>query len=214
MSGDRWSSAAASSLLPDEATCSALLDSTVDAARRAFGAAACSIALLDEGAGELVFVAAAGAGAEAIVGDRFPADAGISGWVVTAQQPLSVDEVAADPRFASDVASRSGYVPRTIMAAPLLRGERALGVLAVLDREPNMLTELAAMDLLSACARQGALVAGITRTFAGRGRRPATRIPISPRWRDSPACSTGSRARHRKDAQALLEALERLLRRR
>jgi signal transduction protein with GAF and PtsI domain len=214
MSGDRWSAAAASSLLPDEATCSALLDSTVEATRHAFGAAACSIALLDEGAGELIFVAAAGAGAEAIVGDRFPADAGISGWVVTAQQPLSVDEVEADPRFASDVASRSGYVPRTIMAAPLLRGERALGVLAVLDREPSRLTELAAMDLLSACARQGALAAGITAEVRRARAAAGEQDPDLAAVARLAGVLDGLEGGHRKDAQALLEALERLLRRR
>jgi signal transduction protein with GAF and PtsI domain len=213
MSEDRRSAAAASGLLPDEAACSALLDSTVDAARRAFGAAACSIALLDESADELIFVAAAGEGAEAIVGDRFPADAGISGWVATSQQPLSVDEVEADPRFASDVASRSGYVPRTIMAAPLLRGERVLGVLAVLDRESGGLTELAAMDLLSACARQAALAAGIAadvrkaRAVAGDQDRDLAAVARLAGLLD------GLEDGHRKDAQALLEALERLLRR-
>ena len=39
-----------------------------------------------------------------------------------------------DPRFATDVAEGTGYVPSGLMAAPLLHEERALGVLEVLDR--------------------------------------------------------------------------------
>ena len=214
MSDDRWSAAAASGLLPDEAACTALLDSTVDAVRRAFGAAACSIALLDEDAGELTFVAAAGAGADAIVGDSFPTDAGISGWVLTSQQPLSVDEVEADPRFAADVASRSGYVPRTIMAAPLLHGEGALGVLAVLDRDSERLTELAAMDLLNACARQGAVAAGIAADVRRARATAGEQGPDLAAVARLAGVLDGLEGGHRKDAQALLEALERLLRRR
>ena len=120
--GDRLSRAASSGLLPDDATCSALLEAIVDTARRAFGAAACSITLLDETAEELVFAAVAGEGADTIVGERFPADVGISGWVLTSQQPLAVHEVEADPRFAADVAARTGYVPKALMAAPLFAG--------------------------------------------------------------------------------------------
>src|SRR3954449_912458 len=139
--------AAMAGLLPDEAAGRALLDASVNAALRAFGAAACSITLLDEQADELVFAAVAGEGSYTIVGQRFPAEVGIAGWVLTSQQPLAVDEVGVDPRFAADVAERTGYIPKAIMAAPLLGGERALGVLSVLDRDKQALSELAALEL-------------------------------------------------------------------
>jgi hypothetical protein len=58
-----------------------LLESIVEAAARIFGAAAASIALVDESAGELEFKVAYGAGNESVVGMRMPIDKGIAGYV-------------------------------------------------------------------------------------------------------------------------------------
>jgi hypothetical protein len=42
--------------------------------------------------------------------------------------------VQADPRFARDVAESTAYIPRAILAAPLMGGDGdVLGVLSVLD---------------------------------------------------------------------------------
>jgi signal transduction protein with GAF and PtsI domain len=210
-SDDRLSQAAASGLLPDEATGSALLGAIVDTARLTFGAAACSITLLDEETDELVFTAVAGEGADTIVGDRFPADVGIAGWVLTSQQPLAVHEVETDPRFAADVAKRTGYIPKALMAAPLLGGESALGVLSVLDRDEEALTELAAMDLVSACAHEASiaaeLVASIRRVSAVAGGEDPELAAVAR----LAAALEGLQGHRREDGLALLGALARLL---
>ena len=205
---DRLNRAASAGLLPEEAACTALLSAIVEVGRRAFGAAACSITLLDEATDDLVFVAVAGEGEDRLVGDRFPADIGIAGWVLTSQQPLAVHEVEADPRFAADVAARSGYIPKAIMAAPLLSDERALGVLSVLDRDEQAMPELAAMDLLSACARQASIAAELVESIravsaVARGEDPELAAVAR-------AGGRGRRAsgRSRDDALALLNALE------
>jgi GAF domain-containing protein len=208
---DRLNRAASAGLLPDDATCSALLRAIVDATRRVFGAAACSITLLDEATDDLVFVAVAGQGEDTLVGDRFPADIGIAGWVLTSQQPLAVHEVEADPRFAADVAARSGYIPKAIMAAPLLSDERALGVLSVLDRDQAGMPELAAMELLGAFAGQASvaaeLVESIRRVSAvARGEDPELAAVAR-----LAAALGGLEGDRRDDALALLGALERLL---
>ena len=209
---DRLSRAASSGLLPDDATCSALLDAIVDAARRVFGAAACSITLLDEMTEELVFAAVAGEGADTIIGDRFPADVGIAGWVLTSQQPLAVHEVQADPRFAADVAARTGYVPKAVMAAPLFLRERALGVFSVLDRDDQALSELDAMDLLSACAHQASIAAELIESIrrvaaVARGEDPELAAVAS-----LAAALEGLEAGRREDSLVLLNALAKLLR--
>ena len=209
---DRLSRAASSGLLPDDATCSALLDAIVDAARHSFGAAACSITLLDETTDELVFAAVAGEGSDTIIGDRFPADVGIAGWVLTSQQPLAVHEVEADPRFAADVAARTGYVPKALMAAPLFRDDRALGVFSVLDRDEQARSELDAMDLLSACARQASIAAelieGIRKGAAvARGEDPELAAVAR-----LAAALDGLPAGRREDSLALLNALASLVR--
>ena len=49
-------------------------------------------------------------------------------------QPLVIEDLTKDPRFARRRAESTGYVPKGMMAVPLLDEERALGVLEVLDR--------------------------------------------------------------------------------
>jgi GAF domain-containing protein len=135
----------------------ALLGAIVEVARSIFGAKASSILLLDEETHELVFEAVVGEGEEHLVGQRFPAGTGIAGWVLATRTPLVIEDVNKDPRFASDVAEDTGYVPSGLMAAPLLHEERALGVLEVLDRPERSLFTLQEMDLLGLFANQAAI---------------------------------------------------------
>jgi GAF domain-containing protein len=133
-----------------------LLRSIVGVARAIFGARASSIFLLDEEADELVFEAVAGEGSDSLLGTRLPSSTGVAGWVLSARTPLVLDDVSQDPRFARDVAERTGYVPYRLMAVPLLHEERALGVLQVLDREGERFS-LEEMELLGLFAAQAAV---------------------------------------------------------
>jgi GAF domain-containing protein len=134
-----------------------LLGAIVHVARSIFGAKASSILLLDEEAGELVFEAVVGEGEESLLGTRFPADHGIAGWVLATRTPLVIEDVEQDPRHARDVAEGTGYVPKGIMAAPLLTEDAALGVLSVLDRPEQSLFSLQEMELLGLFANQAAI---------------------------------------------------------
>jgi GAF domain-containing protein len=133
-----------------------LLRSIVEVARAIFGARASSIFLLDEEADELVFEAIAGEGSDSLLGTRLPSSTGVAGWVLSARSPLVLDDLSQDPRFARDVAERTGYVPKRLMAVPLLHEERALGVLQVLDREGERFS-LEEMELLGLFAAQAAV---------------------------------------------------------
>jgi GAF domain-containing protein len=155
--------AAAAGVLGSEETYRALLRSIVEVARSIFGARASSIFLLDETTDELVFEAVAGEGEETLVGQRFPSGTGIAGWVLVTRQPIVIEDVGEDPRFARDVAQSTGYVPRGLMAVPLLHGESALGVLEVLDRPANEAFTLAEVDLLGLFANQAALALDLLR---------------------------------------------------
>jgi GAF domain-containing protein len=134
-----------------------LLQAIVEVARAIFGARAASVMLLDTESGELVFEAVTGEGEDQLVGWRIPADSGIAGWVAQSGQPLVVEDVVADPRFAADEARRTGYVPKGLMAAPLLLEDRMLGVLNVLDRPERRRFSVAEMDLLGLFANQAAI---------------------------------------------------------
>jgi GAF domain-containing protein len=132
-----------------------LLQSVVEVARAIFAARASSVFLLDEDADELVFEAVSGEGAESLIGQRIPSSTGIAGWVLVTRQPLVLEDVPSDPRFAKDVAESTGYVPQGLMCVPLLHEERALGVLNVLDRASQFTLE--EMELLGLFANQAAI---------------------------------------------------------
>jgi GAF domain-containing protein len=149
--------AVAAGVVGSEESFRLLLQSVVEVARAIFGAQASSIFLLDEEADELVFEAIAGHGAETLLGKRFPSSTGIAGWVLVTRQPLVIEDVAEDPRFAKGVAEETGYVPKGLMAVPLLNEERVLGVLEVLDRPQRSQFSLVEMDLLGLFANQAAI---------------------------------------------------------
>ncbi|WP_066950371.1 GAF domain-containing protein [Streptomyces lushanensis] len=133
-----------------------LLRSVVDVARAIFGAEASSVFLLDEAAHELVFQAVSGRGEAFLVGRRFPADSGIAGWVVTSGEPVIVADLSRNAAFDRDFAKSTEFVPDALMAAPLIHGDRVLGVLEVLDPAPQARSSLGELDLLALFARQAA----------------------------------------------------------
>jgi putative methionine-R-sulfoxide reductase with GAF domain len=111
-----------------------LIEAVVRTAAGIFEAAAASIALVDATSNELVYQAAWGAGAREIVGVRLPPGVGIAGAVVEAGEGQAVPDCRTDPRFASQIAAGTGYVPHTMVVVPLRRGGRVAGVLSILDR--------------------------------------------------------------------------------
>jgi GAF domain-containing protein len=123
-----------------------LLRSLCQVACDRLSARAASVALLDEQAEELVFVAAAGEGADAVSGARFKATTGVAGAVLASDTAITVDDLEHDPRFAHDIAVASGYDPDAIAVAPIRNGERVVGVLSVLDPDRD---DAAALGLLA-----------------------------------------------------------------
>ena len=209
MSGDTTSIAAG--LLPKDDLHRALLRSIVDVARAIFRARAASVFLLDAGADELVFEAVSGEGEESLLGRRFPSSTGIAGWVLVTGQSLVLDDVTADPRFASQAAESTGYVPKAIMAVPLVSGERTLGVLEVLDRPSGERFTMEEADLLGLFAVQAAVALDLLQRSrsaravlaGGEGETPVlTRLAAALESTEGPDRAT---------ALELLGAVERLL---
>jgi GAF domain-containing protein len=147
-----------------------LLRSLTETARRLFGAAACSLALLSEDDSELVYTVAAGAGADDVTGMWIPASHGIAGWVVQSGQPIAVSDLAGDPRFSQEVAEQTGYVPQAILAVPVETPQRMLGVISLLDRDPRRPGAEQDMALLSLFADQAALALASVEAFGALGR--------------------------------------------
>jgi GAF domain-containing protein len=134
-----------------------MLQSVVEVARSVFSAAGASVFMVEPQTGALVFEAVSGVGEDHLVGTRFPQGTGVVGWVAAYGQPLLTDDVADSPQFSIDAARSTGYIPRSIMAAPLIQAGECIGVLEVLDRGSSGRTELQDVDLLGLVANQAAL---------------------------------------------------------
>jgi GAF domain-containing protein len=65
---------------------------------------------------------------------RLPPGAGIAGAVIQTGEAVAVPECRTDPRFAKQVAAKTGYVPYTMLDTPLIREGKTIGALALLDR--------------------------------------------------------------------------------
>ncbi|MHB8644090.1 MAG: GAF domain-containing protein [Gaiellaceae bacterium] len=157
MSENPFNAAVAAGVLGADEGYRALLRSIVEVARAIFSAQRSSIFLLDEEADELVFEALAGEQEQALIGTRIPSSTGIAGWTLVTRQPLVIEDLSGDKRFARDVAEQTGYVPKGIMSVPLLVDERVLGVLQVLDRPQRPGFSLQEMELLGLFASQAAI---------------------------------------------------------
>lgn len=131
-----------------------LLQCVVEVAKAAFRAEASSVFLIEDGTGDFVFEAVAGRGEDHLIGMHLAGDTGIAGWVASTAQPLIADDLD-DSSFSRSAAQQTGYVPRTIAAAPLIAEGRVIGVLEVLDRGPDR-GELETLELLGLLGAQAA----------------------------------------------------------
>ena len=86
------------------------LHAIADRARRTFRAQACSILVHEPESRSLVFAAMSGEGSdpsegtESLVGVKIPDSAGVAGWVLATGEPVVLEDVARDGRFARDIA--------------------------------------------------------------------------------------------------------------
>jgi GAF domain-containing protein len=164
MSDDHLKAAVASGVLGAEEAHRELLQATVDTARGIFSARASSVFLYDEETDELVFEAVSGEGAEELLGQRIPSSTGIAGWVLVTRQPLVLEDVTQDPRWGGrEISELTGYVPKGLMAVPLLHEEDPVGVLNVLDRPQKERFSLEEMELLGLFANQAAIALDLLR---------------------------------------------------
>ncbi len=132
----------------------ALLRSIVETTVTLFDAEAASIALFDPGRGQLVFEVAAGEQGQGVIGLAIAPDQGIAGYVYTTGQGLALSEVEHDARFGRGTAQATGYVPRSIVAVPLIDERGTIGVLEVLDKRSSATFSLRDIELAGVFAGQ------------------------------------------------------------
>jgi PAS domain S-box-containing protein len=116
----------------------------------------------------LVFVAAQGAGAEQLVGQRIPVHASILGWAFRERRPTRVEDVRSDPRYYPKLEGLAGVPLRSLLAVPLMARGKVNGVVATTNKPDGPFTEdderiLAALASAAALAIENANLYGAER---------------------------------------------------
>jgi GAF domain-containing protein len=151
-------------------TAEAALGAIADAGAAALHVAAASVALHDPARGKLVFRAAAGPHGPGVIGLEIATHEGIAGYVFSTGQPLAVADVARDARFERGTAEQTGYVPRSLLAVPLVDDEGIIGVMEWLDRADSNPFDLADLEVATRVARAATATARATRMELDAGR--------------------------------------------
>ena len=134
--------------------------------RQLLDGATCSIALVQPDGETLRFVAADGAGADAITGVTMPVGRGIAGWVVMAGEGIAIGDVQRDTRWASDVGAATSYVPTAILAVPMVDEDgESIGVIEVLDPQLGGDDTGRALDVLGAVGDQVSSIVRLTQIY-------------------------------------------------
>ncbi len=160
-----------SGVVPADPVLYAVLRSAVEAT----GAADGWIAALDDGADQLVVVAAEGPRGRRLLGVTVGEHEGFSGYVVGSAQPLAIEPAADDPRLDEGIAARLDRRPRSVLCVPCEDDDIVLAAIELVDKDGGGFTfddlELVAVlaDVAGVALRLGAGGASLLPTPAELG---------------------------------------------
>lgn len=128
-----------------------LLTHATSRTRDLFDAEGCAVLLVDHAAREFRFPVSSqrATNAAARLSEiRFPIQQGVAGWVLANGKAVAIDDVQHDPRFYSGVDRDTGTTTRSLLAAPLVTSEGAIGVIEVINPAGVADGDLAFLDAL------------------------------------------------------------------
>ena len=131
-----------------------LLSLILDNLISATGACDGSLLAQDPKTKELMFVLVGGDSPnQALIGRRLPRGRGIAAWVTENRRPAIVNNTRIDDRFYGDLDLENDYRTESLLAAPLIGGQRVLGVVEVLNKRGGGLFSLGNQSLLTLMCR-------------------------------------------------------------
>ena len=159
-------------LLSSEIELDELLTTVMRLAAQVVNAETASLLLVDPRTDELYFHVALGLD-PALAAIRLKMGEGIAGATARSAEPVIINDVREDPRWASRMDTRSGFVTRSILAAPMLLKGRCIGVVEAINRVDGDFT---ATDLrvFEAFASQAAVAIENARLFSSLKERNQT----------------------------------------
>ena len=142
-----------------------LLQLIMQSAKEMFQVEACSVILVDDATGELVFEVAVGDRSEEVVQQRIPPGRGIAGRVVQTGEPLVVRSASDDPHFFGGVDQAVGFQTRNLMAVPLQVRGRTIGVVEIINTHNRVDFTTEDLNLAKALASQAAIAIDNARLY-------------------------------------------------
>ena len=94
----------------------------------------------------LVFRVAGGAQGDGVVGITVAPTHGIVGYVFSTGEPIALTDVGSDPRFDKRTAEKTGYLPRSIAAVPLVDAGATVQVLEASPSADDLLLAAVSPD--------------------------------------------------------------------
>jgi diguanylate cyclase (GGDEF)-like protein len=120
-----------------------VLNTILDQMAQFFGPESWSLMMVDPVRGDLYYAIAVGQGSSELPTLRPPLGVGIAGWVAKNGMPLIVHEAAKDPRFRNSAVDDRGIQFQSIACIPIRAGDETLGVIQLLNFQPDRLTAYA-----------------------------------------------------------------------
>ncbi len=130
----------------------------------ALAAQATSVIMLDDTGDRLVFQAAVGECGDDLVGRTFSANLGIAGHVVRSGEITLINDATRDNRFYRGIDRKTLFQTRDVVAAPLRRDGRIIGVVEAINKKDGQFDadDAALLGVFANLAAAGAQQAGIT----------------------------------------------------
>jgi GAF domain-containing protein len=142
-----------------------LLRLIINDAKDLLNSEACSVMLLDEDTGELVFEVAVGEKSEDVTKHRIPPGQGIAGRVAQKGESLIINSVKDNPAFYGRIDQAVGYETRNMLAIPLKTKDRTIGVVEVINTRGRPTFEEKDLALATALASQAAIAIDNARMY-------------------------------------------------
>jgi signal transduction histidine kinase len=116
-----------------------------------------SIMLLDKNTGELYFETAISDKSDELKRVKVPLEGSIGGWIFTHNEPVIIRNPQEDPRHFRGADTKTGFLTRSLMGAPLIFRGETIGVIEVVNRSVD--EDFTDQDLhtLQALAAQAAI---------------------------------------------------------
>lgn len=154
----------------------ALLQQIVASAVSLLNSEAGSLLLIDAETGEYIFTVTTGPVAPDLIGRRLPAGEGAAGAAVLTGRPAIINDAQADPRWYQGADQTTGFVTRSVLAAPLRSKDHTLGALEIINKRDGSPFNEEDQDLVMAFASQAAVSIENARLYTQTDQALAARV--------------------------------------